>query len=93
MKKGLPRLQGTIIGAIGAVLGLAAGTGLAVWADRLQLFPLDPEVYYLTHVRFVVQGPDLLRAAAMSLGTSLLATLYPAWRAARLDPVEALRHE
>lgn len=86
-------LQGTIIGGIGAVLGLAFGSGLAVWADRLQLFPLDPDVYYLTHVRFVVQSSDLLRAAAMSLGTSLVATLYPAWRAARLDPVEALRHE
>ena len=86
-------LQWTIIGGIGVALGLAFGSGLAVWADRLQLFPLDPDVYYLTHVRFVVQSSDLLRAAAMSLGTSLVATLYPAWRAARLDPVEALRHE
>jgi len=86
-------LQGTIIGALGAFLGLGLGAVLATWADRLQLFPLDPDVYYLSHVRFVVQTGDLVKAAVMSLGTSLVATLYPAWRAARLDPVEALRYE
>jgi len=53
----------------------------------------SPEVYYLTHLPAKLNPNEVVQVMAMALGLSLLATLYPSWRAARTDPVEALRHE
>lgn len=86
-------IQGLVIGAIGTVAGLVLGAGLSWWFDAKQIIELDPEVYFLTHVRFVVAPLDLVRAGFVAMGTALVATLYPALRAARQKPVEALRYE
>ena len=53
----------------------------------------DPEVYYLEHLPAKLEWPTVLQVMLMALVLSLLATLYPSWRAARTDPVEALRNE
>jgi lipoprotein-releasing system permease protein len=53
----------------------------------------DPEVYYLTHLPAKMEPATVMQVVAMALFLSLIATLYPSWRAARTDPVEALRHE
>jgi lipoprotein-releasing system permease protein len=53
----------------------------------------NPEVYYLTHLPARLDWHEVMQVVLMSLVLSLLATLYPSWRAARTDPVEALRHE
>jgi lipoprotein-releasing system permease protein len=53
----------------------------------------NPDVYFLTHMPSKLEAFDLILVSATALGLSLLATLYPSWRAARLDPVEALRYE
>jgi lipoprotein-releasing system permease protein len=53
----------------------------------------NPEVYYLTHLPAKLNPREVIQVMVMALGLSLLATLYPSWRAARTDPVEALRHE
>jgi lipoprotein-releasing system permease protein len=53
----------------------------------------DPEVYYLTHLPAKLEPGTVVQVMLMALVLSLLATLYPSWRAARTDPVEALRHE
>ena len=53
----------------------------------------NPEVYYLTHLPARLDWHEVAQVAVMALVLSLLATLYPSWRAARTDPVEALRHE
>jgi len=86
-------LQGVAIGAAGTGFGLALGWVLATVFDVYRVFPLDPDVYYLTHLPFRSHPLDLLWIGLATLGISFLATLYPASRAAAMDPVEALRYE
>jgi lipoprotein-releasing system permease protein len=61
--------------------------------DRYEMIKLDPEVYFLDHLPLLIQRQDLLFVGVAALLVSFLATLYPAFRAARLDPVEAIRHD
>ena len=86
-------LQGMAMGIIGTVLGAALGAGLSWTLDRFQIIRLDPEVYYLDSLPFRVDAVDMAWIVGLALVVAFLATLYPAWRAARLDPVEALRDE
>ncbi|RMF71365.1 MAG: ABC transporter permease [Acidobacteria bacterium] len=86
-------LEGLMMGLLGTVLGAGSGVGLCWLLDRFELIPLDPGIYYLDHLPFRVLPADLLAVTAASVLISLVATVYPAWRAAGLDPVEALRSE
>jgi lipoprotein-releasing system permease protein len=61
------------------------------WLLHANLFPA--EVYFLAGLPSVVDPGDVLTVVLMTVVISVLATLYPSWRAARLDPVEALRYE
>jgi len=86
-------LQGTLIGIAGTTLGCALGISFSWAMDRYQLIPMDPDVYFISHLPFKLRPLEFVLTAVVSLGISFLATLYPAWRASRLDPVEALQHE
>lgn len=86
-------LQGLSIGLMGTGVGLALGIGVSYVADRYQLISLNESVYYLSHVPFVVRPIDFAVIAVLAVLISFLATLYPSWRASRLDPVEAIRYE
>ncbi len=86
-------LQGVIIGTVGTILGLILGAGISHVLDRFQIIKLDPEVYFLFYVPFVTSPGDMIFAGLLAMGVSYVATLYPAWKAASLDPVEAIRHE
>ncbi len=86
-------LQGTAMGTLGTFVGAVLGVGICIWFDSAEVIKLDPDVYYLSHLPFEVKWSDLAAIVTAALATSFAATIYPAWRAARLDPVEALRHE
>jgi lipoprotein-releasing system permease protein len=94
-------IQGSLIGVIGTVLGVIGGILLAdnigavvPFLEKLFGFSLFPEdIYYITELPSDLRSADVIKFAAMSLGMSLLSTLYPSWRAARTHPARALSYE
>jgi lipoprotein-releasing system permease protein len=94
-------VQGVVIGMVGTLLGVAAGIVIALNIDAIipaieRLFHfqiLSREVYYISELPSDLHWSDVAWTAAMSLGLSFVATLYPSWRAARVNPAEALRYE
>ncbi len=86
-------LHGLLIGAIGTALGLILGYGLSWAGERFHLIPLSPRVYAVSFVPFHPRPWDGVWIALVALAISLLATLYPAERAAHLEPAEVLRYE
>ena len=86
-------LQGLVIGVVGAVLGAVGGLFL-VWAlQRYQFIPIPGEVYFIDHLPVAFDLGDFSTILVLSVVISFIATLYPARQAARLLPVEAIRHE
>ena len=85
-------LQGLIIGVLGTAAGVFGGVTTSLVCERWRLIPLDPDVYFVPYVPFRVSFVDSGVIALLAIAISLVATLYPAWRASRLDPVEALHH-
>jgi len=94
-------ITGASIGVIGTLVGLGLGVLISLnieslrqfmsWLTNTDLF--SPELYFLSHLPADMDTSETFAVVVMALTLSLLATLYPSWRAARLDPVEALRYE
>ena len=94
-------IQGVMIGLGGTLLGAALGALLAhnleslvAWLERLfGTHFLDASVYYMSDLPAYVEGMDVVRVCTVAFLLCALATIYPAWRASRTAPAEALRHE
>jgi len=93
-------LCGATLGSLGTLLGFVLGLIIASnfvtlrgWLLALRDTPFfSPELFYLTQLPVVIEPNEVLLVTAMGLALSLVATLYPSWRAALVDPAEALRH-
>ena len=86
-------LQGLLISATGTALGLALGYAASLLGSHYRFIHLDASVYSIDYLPFAPHLTDALIVAAVSLGVSLLATLYPSSSAAGVLPAEALRYE
>ncbi|WP_395663177.1 lipoprotein-releasing ABC transporter permease subunit [Aestuariivirga sp.] len=94
-------LTGATIGVAGTLGGFIVGLLICLNTERIRQFiswvsgvdPFNPELYYLAQLPARMDSWQTVLIVLMSLGLSFAATLYPSWRAAKLDPVEALRYE
>ena len=94
-------ITGAAIGIVGTLAGFVLGVvfcwnidsikDFVAWLTNTQLF--DPSIYYLTKLPAQIDPYETAFIVAMGLGLSVLATIYPSWRASTIDPVEALRYE
>ena len=94
-------VQGVLIGVMGTVLGVIGGILLTINLEHIlaaieavfNVTLLPSDVYYITGLPYELDAGEVVLIAAVALTMSFLATLYPAWRAARTQPAEALRYE
>jgi lipoprotein-releasing system permease protein len=98
---GIFMVQGLIIGVFGTLIGVSLGVLLATNVQTLvpliesltnQQF-LSPDIYYISQLPSKLEMSDVIRVSALTLTLGFLSTLYPSWRAARMQPAEALRYE
>ena len=94
-------MTGSSIGAIGTLLGLGAGLAFADNIEAIRQFiqwiigfdVFSPDIYFFSRLPSRIELGEVATIVAIAFSLTIVATIYPAWRAARLDPVEALRHE
>jgi lipoprotein-releasing system permease protein len=86
-------LQGFAIGFLGTFLGTGLGLFLSWILHRFQIIQIPPDVYFIERLPVSLNPGDVLLIIGVSLMISLLATIYPALQASRLQPVEAIKHE
>ncbi|ESX69371.1 lipoprotein-releasing ABC transporter permease subunit [Mesorhizobium sp. M0189] len=94
-------MTGAAIGVVGTIAGVLLGVVICLNVERIRQFfswladerLFNPELYFLSQLPARMDASETISVVLMALALSFLATLFPAWRAARLDPVEALRYE
>ncbi|MFY9268708.1 MAG: lipoprotein-releasing ABC transporter permease subunit [Candidatus Manganitrophaceae bacterium] len=84
-------LEGVIIGGVGVILGVPLGLAVSLAIERFYTLPGD--VYYISHLPMKIHLLDVILVASAAILIGFLATLYPSFQAAKLDPAEALRYE
>jgi lipoprotein-releasing system permease protein len=85
--------QGLMVGVIGTGLGLGLGYVLCLLLARYQFVKLPPDVYFINKLPVQMQAGDFLLVGGAALLITLAAAVYPAWKASRMEPIEAIRYE
>lgn len=85
--------QGVVIGLLGTGAGLVLGLVTSALIGQKKLIPLDPSIYFIDHLPVATQPVDVMWIVVASLVITGISTIYPALQAAKLFPVEAIRHE
>ena len=85
--------QGLVIGLVGTLLGVMLGIAVSLALGKYQFIKLDPSIYFIDHLPVTTEAVDVLMTIVASIGIAAVATLYPSMQAARLYPIEAIRHE
>jgi lipoprotein-releasing system permease protein len=85
--------QGALIGVVGTVLGVVLGLGWCALANTFELIKIPVDIYQISYVPFRVRPVDLALIVGVTLAISFVSTLFPARRAAKIDPVVALKYE
>jgi lipoprotein-releasing system permease protein len=85
--------QGALIGVIGTALGTALGLGWCALANAFELIKVPVDIYQISYVPFRIEALDLALIVGVTLLISFVSTLFPARRAAKVDPVVALKYE
>jgi lipoprotein-releasing system permease protein len=86
-------MQGLVIGITGAAIGAVLGTLISWVVDHFRLIRIPGEIYFISHLPVKLAPLDLAVILVATVLISFVATMYPAWQAARLEPVEAIRHD
>ncbi len=85
--------EGFVVGAFGTMIGLVAGLVGCRLLEQYHFIDLDPKIYYFTTLPVQIVASDVAVIIAASLAICLASALYPAWRASRMDPLDAIRYE
>jgi len=86
-------LQGVFVGIVGTLSGLLSGLGICFLLEKYQFITLPADVYYISALSVQIELVDVFFVALSALIICFFATLYPSWRASKLNPVEAIRYE
>jgi len=86
-------IQGLLIGLTGTAIGLLCGYLIGYMLNTYEIIKLPADVYYLSHLPVKMKSSDFLAVCSSAILISFIATIYPAWQASRLNPVDAIRYE
>jgi len=86
-------LQGVFVGIVGTLSGLVAGLGICFILAKYKFITLPADVYYISALSVQVEFSDVFFVALSAVIICFFATLYPSWRASKLNPIDAIRYE